>query len=120
MINIRAACFETNSSSTHSMIIMNEKQKKDWEAGLLLYNSSSKYNKLPEWVTVDEAKQYVINRWPEYVNGKSEDEIMEYVYEDFTSADQWYDNEYLEFDDESYITDSGEKIYVTCKYGFDG
>lgn len=120
MINIRAACFETNSSSTHSMIIMSEEQKSNWEKGLILYNSSSRYNKLPEWVTLEEARDYVLTRWSKYLKDKSEDEILEYVYEDFTTSDQWYDNDYLEFDDEVYTTNSGEKIYVTCKYGYDG
>ena len=37
MLQIREGCFETNSSSTHSLIMCSESQYKDWVDGKIYY-----------------------------------------------------------------------------------
>ena len=41
MINVREGCFETNSSSTHNMVVVEDSQLEKWKNGDLFYVESS-------------------------------------------------------------------------------
>lgn len=106
MIKVRQGTFETNSSSTHSIVIVEDDQLKKWETGELLY--------VP-------LKDKFLNKV----------EVEEYLKELGEDDDIWWQekpltlNEYLEYDDlcqdeTTYTTTKGEKIHIFCRYGYDG
>ena len=41
MINVREGCFETNSSSTHNMVVVEDSQLEKWKNGDLFYVDNS-------------------------------------------------------------------------------
>ncbi len=90
---IRRGVFETNSSSTHSLCIASKEDFKKWQNGELVYDLCS-----DELVPIEEAE------YPEETR----------TYEEFT------DDEYLEYFEQSYITKSGDEIVVFGKYGYNG
>lgn len=124
---VRNNTFETNSSSTHSMCIIPDRLWKAWENNELYYL---------RWVYGDNkalveknngsrlfTKEFLIeNGIIEDKSSDDEDDDEDYEddeLEDFVNADDWEDIE-LEGDHEEYITESGEKLHIMCKYGYDG
>jgi len=123
MFTIRNSTFETNSSSTHSIVIGTEKQFEDWRAGTLLYKHYAwSYDKLEKgFYTLEELKQYLIDDG-EYtkvdIEAMDQDELLDILREDdIVDYDNWYEN--LEHDTHTYTTASGEKIVIECAYGYD-
>lgn len=140
MYQIRKGVFETNSSSTHSITFMSESEYDSWKNGEVYlnkvspYDSSSKYVD-KKFVTRDEATD--ILKQDKYYD----DHFWDYIYNDANQSpeeldpeelnDEWLArckiytfkqymwNDYLESDESSYITNSGEKIYAVCQYGND-
>ena len=131
---IRRSVFDSNSSTMHTCVIMTEDQYKKWESGKLYYYKYSVwlFDKLPKekrpevgcLYTQDEVisfydlteYQYNPSTYEEYSNSK--DQFIKEM-GDFIGYDNWFDDEYLEMDNEKYITPNGEKIIVFCKYGND-
>ena len=119
MIKIRKGVFETNSSSTHSMIICSKEDYEALEAGKLFIKLWSE-----RLITYEDA----IKELREYVDDDckidelAEDKIAELLYEHdiAESLDRFYDDEYLESFSEDYETPHGDKIVVFGKYGRDG
>lgn len=141
----RRCVWETNSSTTHSTIIMTEENYKKWKQEKLYYYPPNRgydpFKKLPEdkkpksgyLYTQDEVlefyklKGYEYNplELDDYDEGEAYDERElkdMYIKEmcDFAGYDAWNDDEYLEFDKHTYTTPGGETIVVACKYGRDG
>lgn len=134
MYQIRKGVFETNSSSTHSITFMSESEYDAWKNGEVYlnntYGSSSQYAD-KKFVTRDEAID--ILKYDKYYD----DHFWNYDYESdvYPSPEELDDDglamcgiytfkhymwdSYLESDESSYVTDSGEKIYAVCKYGHD-
>ena len=136
---IRKCVFESNSSTSHSCIIMTEEQNKKWEEENLYYYSyyyCDPFERLPEdkrpkrgcLYTQDEVLEFykLIGYYyhPEEFEEEDEDKdpkdifIKEMGY--FISYNDWQDDEYMEFDDNYFTTPGGEKIIVKCKFGRDG
>ena len=92
MIQIRHGVFETNSSSTHSMVVCSDEDLAKWEKGELLYD----YGELVP------------------SEGLSEDEK-----EDYKTLEQFMDTDYEEVGEETYTTKSGEVVNIIYKYGHD-
>ena len=92
MIAYRFGTFETNSSSTHSMVICSEEEYKKWAAGELY-----------------------ASRWED--GFKTKDELTEDDY-GWHDLNGWVGD--LECDENSYISPSGDKIKIICRYGYDG
>lgn len=118
MIKYRLGMFESNSSSTHSMIIGMEDDFKNWENGELLY---SRYNK-QGFYTKEEAINF-LKEIPYYKNtdfNMIDPEELQEIFEDegFISWD-WLDYDELYHDYNEFITPGGEKICITCRYGRD-
>ena len=141
----RRCVWETNSSTTHSTIIMTEEQYEKWKWKNLYYYPPNKwydpFEKLPKdkkpqpgcLYTQDEVLEFYKLKGYEYnpleLDDYDEDEAYDerelkdmYIKEmcDFAGYDAWHDDECLEFDDTTYTTPSGETIIVECKYGWDG
>lgn len=99
MVTVRRGVFETNSSSTHSITILEGQEKID------LYNKDELY--------VDDENNY-----------KSEKELIEEFGDD---PIVWADNEYkllgesdcLELDEHIHTTKNGDEILIICQYGYD-
>lgn len=135
MRTIRRCVFETNSSLSHSCVIMTEEQDKKWEEENLYYYPNSFYNPfndLPEdkrpksgcLYTQDEVIGfYELQNYVYDPNDYSdeEDPKEEFIKEmgDFIGYNQWVDDEDSYHDTETYTTPRGEKIIVHCKYGSD-
>lgn len=129
---IRKCVFETNSSMSHSLVVMTENQHKRWEEEKLYYYTYGWYNifeKLPEdqrpvkntLYTQEEALDFIKLSGYEY---KEEDE--NYSIDDFLSEsnfygyDRWHESEWEEYDEYTYTTPCGEKLIIETKCGRDG
>jgi len=83
MIKIRKGTFETNSSSSHSLVICNEQTWLDFHAGKLFYNVLHESNGYPEFCTWKQVKDYIKNRiadieYPENWQEMSKEELKRY------------------------------------------
>ena len=139
---IRRCIFESNSSTSHTCVIMTEEQNKKWEEEDLYYYPNhdwyDPFKKLPEdkkpkagcLYTQDEVLEFhkLQGYEPnpeEYTDDEFEDEedikdIFIKEMGDFFKYTQWFEDEYLETDENHFTTPGGEKIVVCCKYGRDG
>ena len=59
MIKIRQGAFETNSSSSHSLVVCSKETWSDFVAGKLFYNVLHESNDLPEFCTLKDIKLYI-------------------------------------------------------------
>lgn len=122
MITIRKNTFETNSSSTHSMVICTKEEWDKWAAGELYASRYYKGFKTKEEVMEEYRKEY-----SEYFDKEGNfipnDEYE--TFEDFQNdySTEWYDMDEwvgeLECDENEYTTPGGEVIKVICRYGYD-
>ncbi len=133
---IRKEIFESNSSMSHSVVIMTAEKSKKWEElDLYYYNQSEYYDPFKdiledmrpiggELYTEDEVLKFLELCDCHYDPKGWEDDggLNQFIREcdyGFISYDMWSDNEYLETDSTTYTTPGGEKIVVYCKYGAD-
>ena len=100
MIQIRKNVFETNSSSTHSLV-MAVKSEHAPEAFKGKFKQGNFYS-----VTEVDA----------YYEALGEDRDPY----DFQTYDDFCDSDYLEFENYSYTTPSGETVVAIAKFGYDG
>lgn len=120
MIQIRKNVFETNSSSTHSLVMAVKSEFDKWEAGECYYcNSWWSYKeehapeafkgkfKAGEFFSVAEVDAYY------EALGEERDPYDFQTYEEFCDDD-------LEYEDYTYTTPSGEVIVACAKFGYDG
>lgn len=120
-ITYRQGCFETNSSSTHSMIIGMEDDFKKWEKGELLYNKYHKQGFCTEEEAIKVLKEEFWYKDIDFDTIKPEklQEMLED--EGFISADwDWFNDDRLDHDYNEFVTPNGEKICMICRYGWDG
>ena len=144
MKQIRKNVFETNSSSTHTLAICTEDEYKDWKDGKLLFNKwhetfvknsikitkqdreeaqrcytqyKGKYYK--DWfeLTDEEREEYIYNhiaqqRRQEKTFSFEEDGL---TYQEFM---QNCSNDGLETETSHYTSPSGDKLVITCAYGY--
>ncbi len=126
MIQIRHNVFETNSSSTHSLVIVPDNLKEFWIGydGIIL----NKFERnLIYAENIEKHNNYHSENKIIYDENNFEEAINKYVdiyglngYDDPLTLQEWLDDEYLESGSETYITPKGEKINIYYKYGFDG
>lgn len=122
MKTIRANTFETNSSSTHSMIILTEEEYNKLESGELYLNDD-------EVITKEEAKNIFLKHMNEdkyeYDDNLSFEENIKNYLDEFEyysgeypqSLENWKEEDELESDTNIYISPSGDKLRIICKYG---
>lgn len=106
MRQIRLGTFETNSSSTHSLVIGTPEQIEKWEAGELFINYYDDY--ATEFKTKEELDQM--------------EETEESFYRDeWKNGEEWDEaTEYLDHDSRIITTPGGEQLSIVCAYGRDG
>ena len=115
---IRAGTFETNSSSSHSLTILDKGDFDRWSKGKDLY--------LYECDDLIYTKQEVIERlkkdqYNKDVDWNNEDEVEETMRDDgYWTYDQWCDMDDLEVDIRDHTTKSGDEIVVLSSYGYSG
>ena len=120
---IRLGVFETNSSSTHTMVIMSEEEYDKWRKGELL-----KYRWEDKFITKEENDEIIKRLVEDYAkeyNIPVEDvdiDDLKYEYDDDIAYtfEEYDDRMDLESDIEEYTTKSGEKLIIKCWYGYDG
>lgn len=127
MKTIRYNVFETNSSSTHSMVVLDEEDYNRWVNEGLYYDSNAK-----ELLTLEDIRflvrqdmvRYRKRCEPEKVLDKiTDDEVDDYLSDNYWDYPESYEgftsSEYLEYDTNYYTTKKGEKFVMVCKYGHD-
>ena len=135
---VRRKVWETNSSISHSVVIMTAEQNEKWkEEGLYYYPPNKWYDSfrgVPEdekpkpgfFYTQDECIRFHRLQGYEYdpeagecnTDEENKDQFIREM-GDFLGYDAWHDDEYAYFDSNSYTTPGGEEIIVECKYGQD-
>lgn len=129
MIKIRRNVFETNSSSTHSLVICTEDEYDKFYRGLLYYvDRSSLSKKFYTWEEliklINEKTIYFDDEdYEELVKAKNsgDKETVEEIlknWEVYTFDSYWRDD--LEDFEETYTLPSGETVHVFGQYGYDG
>ncbi len=83
MLKIRKNVFETNSSSSHSLVVCDNKTWNEFKEGRLFYNTLHENNGLPEfctWLDIKDYIKYRINNveYPENWRDMSNEELNRY------------------------------------------
>lgn len=113
MIQIRKNVFETNSSSTHSLVMAVSSEFDKWVSGEVYYCNSA-WGDLK--VKFESGKFYPAAEVDAYYEAKNE-QRDEY---EFATYEEFCESEYLEVEEYSYTTPGGETIKAIAKYGYDG
>lgn len=111
---VRLGLWESNSSSTHSLVLANENEYIGWQKGELYYCKwAYGYDgaKKGKFYTKDEVEAFATKK------GYTLDSVLED--KDFVDFDNFGSDEYEWFDDE-ITTPSGDKVYAVGYYGYDG
>lgn len=108
MKQIRIGTFETNSSSTHTLVIVSKEQFENWKKGLLFLDD--KKLKTKEEIEKDHSESIA-----KYHDGDIEDLMSEerMTYDDFFDRD-------METFEQTHKTPSGDEIVAFGYYGYDG
>jgi len=123
---IRQCVWETNSSTTHSCVIMTRDEYDKWKnGGYVLRDSYDPFKKLPEdkkpkhniVYTSDEVIEFYRLYGYEYNQKESSKEKFIDEMGDFITFEKWYDYDLLEYDKNYFTTPGGEEIVVCCQYG---
>ena len=126
---IRRGVFETNSSSTHSLTMCLKSDYDKWVNGELLLYTGWGYG-YPEDYQPKENHFYTKEQVIEFekssyyppsddMNWNSE-EAEEHLRERDWCTYEHYDNDYLEWFEDTFTTPSGEIVMAFGQYGYDG
>lgn len=136
MISVRKNVFETNSSSTHSITMCSENEYDKWKSGELFYKrwdekfytkeqiiEKAKARK-KECMEKQEKGESIYRYEEKYLQAETDEELykVEYdedEYQNFEDFWNYVECEYETFED-SYTTESGEKIIVFGYHGYNG
>ena len=119
-ITYRLGMFESNSSSTHSIVIGMKDDFKKWENGELIYYRYGKNSFCTKEEAIKTLKELSWYRDIDF-DTIDPDLLAEYLTDEgFETWEQFDENEYLENDYNEFVTPKGEKICVLCRYGWDG
>ena len=126
MIQVRNGVFETNSSSTHSMVICPNSEFDKWKSGgLWLDTGWYESNVDSQFLTKEQAIRLAENSdFPPEVNLRevSNDDLDWHLAYDYGvySYEKYFDvNDSLECYEEPYTTQHGDDIMVFGFYGYD-
>lgn len=115
MIQIRKNVFETNSSSTHSLVMAVQSEFDKWQKGEVYYCNFF-YNHTGNKYHFEGGKFYPKAEVEAYYE-EIGDERDAY---DFCTYDEFMEDDYLEACEYSYTTPNGEVIKAAAKYGYNG
>lgn len=110
MFKIRRGTFETNSSSTHTLIMCSDEEYQKLENGEFLIAQWNEEVVSKEEIMNDLKKRY---EDVENINNFLRDE-------GYVTLEEFYDNEYLEGGHSSYTLPDGQKVHALYEYGWDG
>lgn len=133
---IRLNTFETNSSTTHSMVVIPDEQWEAWESKQLYFLRDDwgwrkdllSENNNHEFFTKDFllTSKTILNQedFPARQEDEDDEDYEERLEEffrdnDIVNSDNWAWEE-LEEDCHEYTTKSGDKVHILCRYGYDG
>ncbi|MGN0967028.1 MAG: DUF3835 domain-containing protein [Candidatus Coprovivens sp.] len=128
MKTIRQGCFETNSSSTHSITLCMENEFEKWKNGELYWNRWDEKLVPKEEVEKEFAKmrEEFIAKHPSFDANDEEwqEELEEYINEDgktYYSYEDFNDYDYMEYEtyEDSLKTPNGETVVAFGYYGND-
>lgn len=144
MIKVRAGTFETNSSSTHSIVICSKKQFDEWKAGKCFFNVNTEKFVVPDMSRVKEYEREAIEQYkntkdndpysvswgmlsPEYqkryidahVKYKLEQERDSYYCMSYDGY-RYYHKEGCEYTEKFFTTEHGDEVVSFGKGGYDG
>ena len=130
-LQIRQGLFETNSSSTHTITIVDAEDFENWKKGEVWYNESDdKF--LPVDESIEENIKIIENDFlrddEEAIEAAEDDPELTIDYDNlrrdyqlfYISHDFWHDvvtDEYEDYD-ESYTTKNGDKVVACGYYGY--
>ena len=120
MIQVRKNVFETNSSSTHSLVMAVASDFDKWLKGEAYYCTWTRKEagcEAGKFYTKDEVIAFCEKLG---VTFQEDEEPWEGRREYFETYNEFCDSDYLEVSDYSYTTPSGEVIKAVAKYGYDG
>ncbi len=126
---IRRYTWETNSSTTHSTVILLKDDSERWGDENLYYCVDDwKWREMPDnqrpeigklYSKEEVLKFYELTNYPYDPDGDKDELTFIKNHYDFERHSDWWDNEYLNYDEHSFVTPGGEEIVVYCKYGND-
>lgn len=128
MKTIRQGCFETNSSSTHSITLCMESEFEKWKNGELYWNRWDEKLVPKEEVEKEFAKvrEEFISENPGFDENDEEwqEELEKYINEDgktYYSYEDFNDYDYMEYEtyEDSLQTPNGETVVAFGYYGND-
>ena len=115
MIQVRNGVFETNSSSTHSLVICSADEYRLLKEGKLLIDYDDNVLTLEEALQKLREEKWYNGPYPETPSAN----WIASVSDEFRTLEGYWDN-YLEDFEKKYKTPSGDEIVVFGQYGFDG
>lgn len=119
---IRRGVFETNSSSVHSITMCSGKDYEKWENGeVLFWEDKNKFSTKEEIIEEMKTMTWYDGslRYPN-TNWDDEDEVDEiFSDERIKTCEDYFDDEYFETYEKTYITPDGEKVVAFGYYGHD-
>lgn len=128
---IRYMTFETNSSSTHNMVVIPEKYIEQWDKNELFYIDWV-HGEIKEFVEKNNGRLLytaqelsdsgLFKDMPKKEDFEDEDEYNDELYDyldgsDLINYNKWESRE-LEFEETVYTTESGEKLHIMCQHGY--
>lgn len=117
MIQIRKGVFETNSSSTHNMVIVPD----SINGTVWIYDNEIISEEEKDKIILKALKYYNLDN-PPIKEGLSDLELYEllkdYLYDLYTLEDWLDSSDTLSTSSENYTTPKGEKLTIYCKYGY--
>ena len=128
MKTIRQGCFETNSSSTHSITLCMESEFEKWKNGELYWNRWDEKLVPKEEVEKEfaEIREEFISENPGFDENDEEwqEELEKYINEDgkiYYSYEDFNDYDYMEYEtyEDSFKTPNGETVVAFGFYGND-
>ena len=126
---IRRGVFETNSSSIHSLVMCLKSDYDRWEKEEVLLFTGSGWcypdDNAPQknhFYTKEQAIEF--EKSSKYPPSENMD-WDSYEAEEYLRDNEWYtydnyEDEYLEWFDDTYTTPSGEEVIAFGQYGYDG
>lgn len=139
---LRYGMLETNSSMSHSLVIMTEDQHKKWEEEKSYYYNPKwedyTFERVPEgqrpvkglFYTQEEVLEFLKLAGYEYDPAEAgeydedyEDPIDDFIYDIdyyFKGYDKWHESDWEEYDSYTYTTPGGEHLVIETKCGRDG
>ena len=134
---IRRGVYETNSSSTHSLVMCSKEEFEKWKNGEVVFDEwdsetfvkpsqLSDQNKKRAEQEYKDHKDEFSKDWSELSESAKEKYYTKYGKEHYLiesglkTYEEWLDDGYLETFVREYTSKSGDEIVAFGKYGYDG